>query len=227
MIDHPPPRTGFPRAQEPVKELTMLRTAVLVPVVTLFLFPSGMLRAQVAELGKLDGQATSHALGASVAIDGDRVLVGDSHDSEQGLGAGAVHVLERDGSGAWIASAKLLADDGEEGYYLGIGVAFAGHQALLGASGDDDLGHDTGAVYIFETDAAGHWNQVGKLEGERAGQGFGSALAVSGDRALIGAPWEDGEPGTAYVFERDASGVWSLAAELTVDGAPGIGFGAA
>jgi len=47
-----------------------------------------------------------------------------------------------------------------------------------------------------------------------AGDSFGQAVAISGNYAIVGAPYEDGEGnstpgcGAAYIFERDGSGNW-------------------
>ena len=54
---------------------------------------------------------------------------------------------------------------------------------------------------------------------------FGSSVSVSGDTAVIGAPYKSGNQGAAYVFVR-SRGVWSQQADLTAsDGAPYDYFG--
>ena len=58
--------------------------------------------------------------------------------------------------------------------------------------------------------------------------GFGTAVSVSGDVALVGAPFDDvvaGDSGSAYLFERTALG-WNPSARLTPnDGAADDWFG--
>ena len=57
---------------------------------------------------------------------------------------------------------------------------------------------------------------------------FGYAVAVDGDRAIIGAHGNDGpsDSGSAYIFERDGGGNWSQIKKLTAsDGADGDQFG--
>ncbi|HKU37525.1 MAG TPA: FG-GAP repeat protein, partial [Polyangiales bacterium] len=61
------------------------------------------------------------------------------------------------------------------------------------------------------------------------GDAFGAGLAVSGDRLVVGAPSEDGsttttppdeaalDSGAAYVFERNAAGLWEERAYLKAD----------
>ena len=53
-----------------------------------------------------------HNFGGSVAIDGDRAVVGATGDAEQGIITGAAYVFERNGSGDWTLVDKLLASDG-------------------------------------------------------------------------------------------------------------------
>jgi hypothetical protein len=58
-----------------------------------------------------------------------------------------------------------------------------------------------------------------------AGSCFGAAVAVSGDKAVVGAPCH-GPYGRAYVFARTATG-WKQVAELKPPGTPGSCFGSA
>lgn len=112
---------------------------------------------------------------------------------------------------------------------FGVAAALSGDTALVGAPGDDNTnGNAAGAVYVFErTD--GSWHRRTKLLADTGSEddGFGTAVALEGDTALIGTPYAVPEgtdiPGVTYVFER-ADGTWSQRAELTVaDGAALLG----
>ncbi|MFQ5570182.1 MAG: FG-GAP repeat protein, partial [Rhodothermales bacterium] len=76
-----------------------------------------------------------------------------------------------------------------------------------------------GAVYVFAWDApSGSWIERGRLTASDAvaGDRFGQAVAVDGDRLLVGAPFQVGSTGAAYIFERDATtGAWVEQAKLT------------
>ncbi len=65
-----------------------------------------------------------------------------------------------------------------------------------------------------QAQGAGAWVRLAP-PAAAAGELFGSAVAVDGATALIGAPGALGDSGAAYVFERDAQGGWALAAQLT------------
>ncbi len=43
---------------------------------------------------------------------------------------------------------------------------------------------------------------------------FGESVAISGDRAIVGALGEDTGAGAAYFFERDGSGTWFEVAKV-------------
>ena len=75
------------------------------------------------------------------------------------------------------------------------------------------------------------WSQQAQLTAAdgAAGDLFGSAVAVSGDSAVVGATGDDigatADQGSAYVFARSGT-TWSQQAQLTVaDGAAGDSFG--
>ena len=86
-----------------------------------------------------------------------------------------------------------------------------------------------GAVFVFEYDGA-LWNPTATLTASDSAEflGFGDAVALEGDRALIGAPGGlagGTRAGAAYVFERSGS-VWTETAKLTPwDGEALDGFG--
>jgi hypothetical protein len=127
--------------------------------------------------------------------------------------------------------AKLIASDGESSDYLGYSVAVDGDTAVVGVYGDDDLGSESGAAYIFTRDSSGVWSQQQKLTASdgAADDRFGWSVAVDGDTVVIGKESWDffaPPPGAAYVFTRDSAGVWSEQQKLTAyDGEAGDYFG--
>jgi hypothetical protein len=87
--------------------------------------------------------------GATVAIDGDRALVGAGDgDSPETSGTGAAYVFER-GDGAWTEVTRLAATDGEAGDLFGWAVDLDGSQALVSALDDDTTGTNAGAAYVY------------------------------------------------------------------------------
>lgn len=201
----------------------------LVPVLAV-LAPAAA-QAQV-KLLPADGAAEDR-FGASVALDGPFAVLSAPSDDDLGADSGSAYVLERVGA-AWVERAKLLAQDGAAGDSFGTSVSLSGGLAVVGAPQADALGADSGAAYVFAL-APGGWTQVAKLTPQdgAAGDWFGAAVAVQGERVVVGArgafDFFDGTvvAGAAYVFESTPSG-WVERAKLTAsDGFAGDWFGAA
>ena len=117
---------------------------------------------------------------------------------------------------AWAQTqtAILVPADGTPGDLFGLEVDLEGDVALVGAPGarnglpiidvtTQDPPLAEGAVYVFEHSASG-WIEVQKLEAldSRPGDGFGSAVAMEGNWAVILAGGTD----AAYLFERTPAG---------------------
>ncbi len=179
--------------------------------------------------------AKDDRFGASVAVDGDTMIVGAPYDA---IGAntdrGSVHVFLWTGSG-WTFEATLTASDGEADDHFGRSVAIFGDTVIVGAWGDDIGSNvDQGSVYVFQRAHGGAtWNQQAKLTAAdgAAGDLFGGSVALSGDSAFVGAYGDDvganTDQGSAYVFRRLPGGnTWEQQAKITAsDGAPGDAFG--
>jgi hypothetical protein len=93
-----------------------------------------------------------------------------------------------------------------------------GGTLVIGAWGDDDAGPQSGSAYVFVRGGTGMWSEQAKLTASdgSAGDHFG-IVAVDGDTAVVGAPDDDhaGQfAGSAYVFVRDGSTLWSEQAKL-------------
>jgi len=180
--------------------------------------------SQQARLTPTGGSA-GERFGISVSLSGDRLAVGaDRADS----GRGAVYVFVRSGT-AWTQEARLTAADSALRDALGSSVALDADSLLAGApiKRNGTVGsYANGAAYIF-TRGAGGWTQQAKLTPSSSTNGdvFGYAVALDGDRAVVGAPYASLAQGYAYVFTRVGS-AWSQQAQLAASGgAAGDEFG--
>ncbi|MFV2069074.1 MAG: FG-GAP repeat protein [Pirellulales bacterium] len=183
---------------------------------------------EVAVLAHADAEK-SDRFGASVGIFENHAIVGAPHDSRWAEpAAGSAHFLER-GDSNWAEIATLAASDGSPVDRFGEAVAISDGWAVVGASGNDTHGEDSGAAYVFG-DIGGTWAETAKLipSDLAAGDRFGRAVAASGNRVVVGAPnhADNGEnSGAAYIFERSDSG-WNEVAKLTArDGTADDFFG--
>lgn len=181
--------------------------------------PAGFV--QVAKLRPLDVLAND-VFGTSVAIDGDTIVAGAPFDDDLGTDSGSAFVFVRN-AGVWTQAAKLLASDGAADDLFGNSVAISGDTILIAASQDDTgtvVNH--GSAYVFVRDVNGQWLQQTKfVASDAAGHDyFGVSVALDGDTAAIGAPW-DGDTsinlGSVYLFNR-STGVWSAGQKLLGDG---------
>lgn len=164
-----------------------------------------MAQKLTASTGRADDR-----FGRAVALDGDTLLVGAA-GAEAPVVPGAAYVFVFDGD-AWREQTKLTA---QGTYAFGQAVALEGSNALVGARGttaNRQVKPDQGVVYSF-TYAGAEWTQQQALF-DPEGDGddfFGSAVALDGSTALIGARGADingrQEQGAAYVFTRDG-GIW-------------------
>jgi hypothetical protein len=128
--------------------------------------------------------------------------------------------------GAQVAhAAHLLPDLPAPGARFGQAIAVHGDTAVVGAPQADS---GKGAVYVL-TLQDGSWRQTSRLEaGDRAAaDGFGSAVALDGERLFVGASGHDGagfNAGTVYAFHRQGDR-WQPAGRLEPAEAGVSGFG--
>ncbi len=175
------------------QEAWMASRSVVVCAIVVTMSISGMSmeargQCEATELIKLtasDGEAEDW-YGSSVAIDGDLAIVGAPDIPDLEADPGAAYIYRYDGE-VWIEEEKLLAFDGQSEDQFGIAVAISSNFAVVGASGDDDLGANVGSAYVFRFDGI-NWNFEAKLfppssESER----FGASIGISLDRIVVGA----------------------------------------
>ena len=158
-----------------------------------------------------------------MAISKDTIVTGSTGatgDDENGLNSGSVSIYERNfgGSNNWGLFTKLFASDGAIDDKFGNSVAIENNTIVVGASGDDDNGLNSGSAYIYERDvnSANGWREIKKMI--RIGSGkydnFGFHVAISGDTIAIS---ELRYHGSVYIFERnvnDIPNIWQQVGKL-------------
>ncbi|MYI05950.1 MAG: choice-of-anchor B family protein [Gemmatimonadetes bacterium] len=155
--------------------------------------------------------------GLSLAADGEWLLVGvpgaapaprrrpgaQQEEADQGV----VYVYQRDTNGQWTRTGRLQPDDGTGGDGFGAAMAFTRHGLLISApnwNGDGADQERTGRVYQYSL-VDGGWEMAGALESAGGSNAnFGTALAASGDRLLVGAPGASSSRGAVYAHTWNA-----------------------
>lgn len=172
--------------------------------------------------------------GASVAMQGDWIVVGAPAAYSAQHGRAYVYHRDEGGPGAWGTIAELEDDIFDTNAGFGDSVALDGDLLVVGARLLDRVSgsfQNEGGAYVFRRDASNYWDQVGKLfrTGAQDNERAGSAVAIEGTRIVMGAYSVDGagvSRGAAYVFEnptgtRDG---WTQTAALAAGDAMDVAF---
>jgi len=166
--------------------------------------------------------------GVSIAAAGDWLLVGHANvstdlsrmrprqrratEAAPDEPAGEVIAFQR-GPDGWIERQRFQAPQPATSDGFGAAIALLDGTALIGApkaSAED--GTLRGAGRVFEYRLVGdRWEAGGELSApHQAEAAFGTTIVARGDRAVVGAPFQELGFGAAFVFERDAStGAWT------------------
>lgn len=217
---------------------------------------SGTSWSEAAYLKAPNTDAGDH-FGISVAVSGDTAVVGARDEDGGAVGvdgdpasngapqAGAAYVFAHSG-GSWSHEAYLKASNTDAEDRFGVAVAASGDTVAVGALAEDSKatgvqGDESdnsltgaGAVYVFARSGT-TWTQQAYVKPLVIGSidEFGGALALSGERLIVGAMREDsasagvgGDPddnsatlaGAAYLFERSGTS-WMQTAFLKASNA--------
>jgi len=107
----------------------------------------------------------NNRFGLSVALSGNTALVGEYNQNEKVTGA--AYIFVRDKQSRWTEQAKLLASNGKTSDFFGSSIALssAGDTAVIGAHQVNESSgiYDSGAVYIFQRNGTGKWEQQAQL----------------------------------------------------------------
>jgi len=172
--------------------------------------------------------------GECTAVSGDLLAVSDRLSDSTGFsGSGVVH-LYRHTTAGWTLDSILSPNDPQSSAQFGCGLQLEGLRIAVGAPGYSTLRPAVGAVYVFDQDSSGAWQQSARLTpADDTPLGwFGSPLSLSGNRLVAGASLSNIAgfySGAAYVFDRDRrTGAWSASQRLLPEPAfEGLRFGLA
>ena len=147
--------------------------------------------------------------GSSVAISGNYCIVGDyQEDDSGGPISGKAYIFD-------VSTGSLLRTlNNPNAYgtsasdYFGSSVAIDGTKCIVGAYAEDDSGGtDSGKAYIFDVTTGALLQTLNNPNayGTSASDYFGSRVAISGNKCIVGAYQEDelggSDSGKAYIFD--------------------------
>jgi len=160
----------------------------------------------------------SQQFGHGVAINGDgtKAIIGAAADSPGGInGIGACYYYTRSGD-VWTLVSKILSPEPELTSYFGASVGLNSNADIfvVGAYNKDDVGVDSGAVYIF-TRTNDTWSCEGKIipNGLSENDQFGAHLSMNsvGDVVVVRGRFfnPQGIRTHAYIILKKNNGVWT------------------
>ena len=184
--------------------------------------PSTGVWSQVKKLVSNDAETYDYAADA-ISIYENRIAVGVSSDNTVGGNdAGAVYIYNRSCTTCddWEQSGRVFASDGADTDYFGRSVVLKGDTLVVGAFYKDYGGSsNTGAVYVFTSDANGVFTETQKLMGSinNADDNFGTdKMALQDDILAIGAYTDEQteRSGSVYIFRKNSSNLWTEESRL-------------
>ena len=178
--------------------------------------------AQQAKL-TASGAAAGDLIGWIVSIDADTVLVGAPWaDGPAGTDQGSVYVFVRQGT-TWTQQARLTSANPQADDLFGLGISISGDRAVIGVPrGYNIPTYHPGTAFVFLRQGS-TWVQEAELVPSHpiSTDTFGRAVAISGDRAVVGEPNDldaaGSRVGAAYTFARQGN-AWIQTAKLVGGG---------
>jgi len=154
----------------------------------------------------LSGALSGDRFGASAAVFGSTAVVGAPNRTAGGLAnAGVVVVYQRSSDGTWTEAALLQAPNPRAGGRFGAAVAVSANWIAIGSPGDNEVGTNAGAVFLFSRNSLAF--QEKKLPFSPNAK-MGTSVFAGSDVYGGGAPGEFGS-GQVFVYTQDGGGVWT------------------
>ena len=147
-------------------------------------------------------QSASQEFGSAVAIGGDVLLAADPDEN--------IEILRLQGDGSWAYEASLAAPAEDIAFGQRHAIATNGEWIAIGAKLDDTFELNAGAVHMYKFNGL-DWEYRGALthmapHGSIVTDQFGMAVAMDGDRMVVGSRAENGvgAAGAAHYFTYNA-----------------------
>lgn len=144
--------------------------------------------------------------GHSLAIDGDRLLVGAWLDDAGAADSGVAYVYNLGSPTPQVPELVLANPSPASEDCFGVAVAVAGDRVVVSAYQDDTGASNSGRVYVFDLSLPNLATPTMMLSrpGAAVNDGFGNSLALSGDKVVIGVETADASfdnSGSALVYD--------------------------
>lgn len=157
----------------------------------------------------IQGQQVRQRLGASIALDGDRLVVGSPHYDGVASNSGQVQTYVWNGR-VWEVMGRPL-DGVAAGDEFGRTVALEDQRLVVAAPYHAYNSATAGRVQVYDWNGS-DWVPMGEpLQGMAPQARFGFAIALDGDRIVIGSPDPSGRRGAGQAVVYQWTGkTWKL-----------------
>ena len=145
---------------------------------SVYVYDANNLSDTPTKLTAFDG-AADDSFGGSVAATADKIIVGATGDDDNGSLSGSVYVYDANNLSA--TPTKLTAFDGAADDYFGVRVSATADKIIVGASGDDDNGSNSGSVYVYDANnLSATPTKLTAFDGA-ANDAFGYSIAINSE----------------------------------------------
>ena len=189
--------------------------------------------------------SAGRGFGGDVDIDGEYAVVASNATNV----LGSVYIFKRDTiTDTWSQQAEIRPSEVHQYDLFAYKVAISGDYVIAGAPYDDDQGENYGAAYIFRRNPTTDvWDDSSGIYGyakivapaaiSGASPRFGTGVAISGNYAMVGAPYDHPvnfvDAGSVHIFKRDTTATnlntwdsgYRIISPKTSIGSPGTRFG--
>jgi len=138
--------------------------------------------------------------GYSVSISGDNVLIGAPWDNAGAYDAGSAYLFD---ATTGVLLHTFNNPTPAMGDIFGGSVSISGDNILIGASYDDTSAYNAGSAYLYDVTTGALLHTFNNPTPEDYDH-FGISISLSGNKVLIGAPYDDTEAtnaGAAYLYD--------------------------
>ena len=169
----------------------------------------------------------------SLAVLGTRIVVGTYADDSTAVDSGSVYIFDLTSATPTMPVMQLTNPDAATATYFGNSVGISGNLIVVGAPGDSNGAFRAGSAYVYDLSSAtpsiARWTIRNPAPGNS--DYFGYAVAISGQRVVVGAFKDSGispQAGSAYVYNLSSANPTVPAVILTKPGTSGsVLFGCA
>lgn len=145
----------------------------------------------------------NNLFGRSIAFDGNLILVGATFDDVGASNSGSVYIFDMN-TGQQLF--KLTAPVGATNDWFGRSIAIYEDFIVIGAENDDELGEDSGAVYLFNATTGEFIEKILPVDALPFNR-FGYSVDLNEHYIIIGSPSDDNiafDAGSVYLYDKDS-----------------------